>query len=85
MTMTSEEVGNLWRVPEQTLWRVVHAIGSARALDQQEMAVLRLWAAQRMRDLSYAVFDPVSGTVRDSFNTAIDIAAGQIRAGDVPE
>lgn len=83
--VTTEELGNLWKVPEQEVWRSAHFSGAAVGLDGAGMARLRLWAANRMRDLSHVVFDPVTGGMRDSFNQALSFAAIAISHGRVPE
>jgi len=73
------------RCAEQEVWRAVHSSGSAQCLDETQIAQLRLWAAGRMRDMSFVVFDPVKGTMRPSFGNALSLTALVIAEGHVPE
>lgn len=69
----------------QSVWRAAHFSGAAVGLDSVGMARLRLWTAERMRDVSYAVFDKATGDMRPSFNEALSYAAIAIHHGGVPE
>jgi hypothetical protein len=69
----------------QGVWRAAHFSGAAVGLDAVGMARLRLWTAERMRNLPYAVFDSTSLEMRPSFNQALSFAAIAILNGGVPE
>ncbi len=68
---------------EQTVWRAVHASAAKYGLDGRQMALLRLWASERMKDLPHVVFEARPELMmRRSFVTAIGVAARRIRRGE---
>lgn len=77
------------RIREDVLsqvWRQAHVVGARHQLSGVQFAALRMFAAQRMRELPHTVVDGSRGdAMRPTFVDALDHAARDIAGGNTPK